>query len=454
MDIISAVTLFIGTIAIVLLLILIFRKNDAASYRLQQELQDRLSSSFDSFRASMEDRMQVMERQLSSLSDSLSKSIDSLRDSEKKQMELFFSETRCMNERLAKSEKDSADSLRVAIDSMKDANAVTMEKVLKESSALIEKVRLGLDSIRNDNNIQLEKIRGTVDEKLQKTLETRLTASFGEVTKNLEALYKSIGEMNSLAKDVSSISRMFSNVKVRGTWGEVQAENILSDLLTPVQYVKNYSPNNNGTSVEFAIRLPGKENGSDVYLPIDSKFPEADFIRYSEAASEGDDEKMMAALEEPRTRVLSEARDIRDKYIVPPKTTDFAILFVPTESLYAELLRMSGFVETLQETYKVILTGPTNFSALINSLQIGFRTLQVEKNTERIWKLFRDLKTQFYKFGDDLEKSQKALESATGKIEAAVKRSNSISGKLERIELPGDEDENLVMVDGDLKSIE
>lgn len=441
------IMLIAGEILIIALLIAILLKrkgnNDESSYyRMQQELQDRLSSSFDSFRLSMETRIQGIEKQMTGFSDSVRLSIDNLRDSEKKQMELFFTETRAMNNRLADTEKESAAALRVSIDQMRTENSKMMEKMLKESADLIEKVRLGLDSIRNDNNQQLEKIRGTVDEKLQKTLETRLTASFGEVTKNLEALYKSIGEMNSLAKDVSSINKMFSNVKVRGTWGEVQAETILSDMLTPAQYVKNYSPGRNGGTVEFAIRLPGKEEGSDVFLPIDSKFPKEDFVRYSEAAEEGDEAKMQQAIKDLKARVMAEARDIRDKYIVPPKTTDFAILFVPTESLYAELLRISGFVESLQENYKVVLTGPTNFSALINSLQIGFRTLQVERNTERIWKLFRDLKTQFYRFGDDLEKSQRALESATGKIEAAVKRSNTITGKLERIELPdsaGDE---------------
>ena len=444
------IMLIAGEILIIALLIAILLKrkgnNDESSYyRMQQELQDRLSSSFDSFRLSMETRIQGIEKQMTGFSDSVRLSIDNLRDSEKKQMELFFTETRAMNNRLADTEKESAAALRVSIDQMRTENSKMMEKMLKESADLIEKVRLGLDSIRNDNNQQLEKIRGTVDEKLQKTLETRLTESFGEVTKNLEALYKSIGEMNSLAKDVSSINKMFSNVKVRGTWGEVQAETILSDMLTPAQYVKNYSPGRSGGTVgtvEFAIRLPGKEEGSDVFLPIDSKFPKEDFVRYSEAAEEGDEAKMQQAIKDLKARVMAEARDIRDKYIVPPKTTDFAILFVPTESLYAELLRISGFVESLQENYKVVLTGPTNFSALINSLQIGFRTLQVERNTERIWKLFRDLKTQFYRFGDDLEKSQRALESATGKIEAAVKRSNTITGKLERIELPdsaGDE---------------
>ena len=366
--------------------------------------------------------------------------MDAIAVAEKKQMELFFTETRTLNEKLIASEKASSEAMRLSIDQMRSENSETMQRVLKETANLIEKVRAGMDQIRTDNNKQLDLIRGTVDEKLQKTLETRITASFQEVTKNLESLYKSIGEMNSLAKDVENLNRMFSNVKVRGTWGEVQAENILSDLLTPQQYVKNYSPGKNGSSVEFAIRLPGKDNGSEVFLPIDSKFPKEDFVRYSDAVAAGNEEATKTALKDLRARVLSEARDIKSKYIVPPKTTDFAILFVPTESLYAELLRMGDFAEMLQNEYKVVLTGPTNFSALINSLQIGFRTLQIEKNTEKIWKLFRDLKTQFSRFGEDLEKSQKAIGAASDKIDAAVKRSNAITGKLERIELPESDD--------------
>ena len=366
--------------------------------------------------------------------------MDAIAATEKKQMELFFTETRTLNEKLIASEKASSEAMRLSIDQMRSENSETMQRVLKETANLIEKVRAGMDQIRTDNNKQLDLIRGTVDEKLQKTLETRITASFQEVTKNLESLYKSIGEMNSLAKDVENLNRMFSNVKVRGTWGEVQAENILSDLLTPQQYVKNYSPGKNGSSVEFAIRLPGKDNGSEVFLPIDSKFPKEDFVRYSDAVAAGNEEATKTALKDLRARVLSEARDIKSKYIVPPKTTDFAILFVPTESLYAELLRMGDFAEMLQNEYKVVLTGPTNFSALINSLQIGFRTLQIEKNTEKIWKLFRDLKTQFSRFGEDLEKSQKAIGAASDKIDAAVKRSNAITGKLERIELPESDD--------------
>lgn len=437
--------LALDALIIILLAVLLLRrgrKNDESQMlRMSQDIQDRLSSSLESFRASLETRLQANDSRLSELSVMLRGSIDALSVSEKRQMELFFTETRALNEKLTASGKEASEAVRASIDQMRNENALTMQGVLKETASLIEKVRAGMDQIRTDNNKQLDLIRGTVDEKLQKTLEARISASFQEVTKNLESLYKSIGEMNSLAKDVENLNRMFSNVKVRGTWGEVQAENILSDLLTPQQYVRNYSPNGNGSSVEFAIRLPGKENGSDVFLPIDSKFPKEDFVRYSEAVAGGNEEATRIALKDLRTRVLAEARDIRSKYIVPPKTTDFAILFVPTESLYAELLRMNDFAEMLQNDYRVVLTGPTNFAALINSLQIGFRTLQIEKSTERIWKLFRDLKTQFSRFGEDLEKSQKAIGAASDKIEAAVRRSNAITGRLERIELPDEIEE-------------
>lgn len=442
MDILLYISIVLEAVIIIMLIVILSRRSggDSSIINMSGQIQDRLTTAMEGFRQSQEERFRTMESRLSDLSLSLRGGMDAIAVAEKKQMELFFTETRTLNEKLIASEKASSEAMRLSIDQMRSENSETMQRVLKETANLIEKVRAGMDQIRTDNNKQLDLIRGTVDEKLQKTLETRITASFQEVTKNLESLYKSIGEMNSLAKDVENLNRMFSNVKVRGTWGEVQAENILSDLLTPQQYVKNYSPGKNGSSVEFAIRLPGKDNGSEVFLPIDSKFPKEDFVRYSDAVAAGNEEATKTALKDLRARVLSEARDIKSKYIVPPKTTDFAILFVPTESLYAELLRMGDFAEMLQNEYKVVLTGPTNFSALINSLQIGFRTLQIEKNTEKIWKLFRDLKTQFSRFGEDLEKSQKAIGAASDKIDAAVKRSNAITGKLERIELPESDD--------------
>ena len=400
---------------------------EAMFLRAMQEMQDKLSSSMDSFRSSLEQRLQALES-----------TIAEMNTSQRSQMALFFQENRNLNEKLEKRQKEGMDSVSSVLTEIRRENMKTMETVMKETSALTEEVRKGMDRIRTENSEQLDKMRVTVDEKLQSTLETRISKSFEQVTKNLEALYKSIGEMDKLAGDISSLNKMFSNVKVRGTWGEVQAENILSDLMTPAQYVRNYSPKKGGSVVEFAIRLPGRGGDGEVFLPIDSKFPKEDFVRYSEAVAAGDETAVQQSLKDLRSRVLSEARDIRDKYIVPPKTTDFAILFVPTESLYAELLRIDGFAETLQDSYRVLLTGPTNFAALINSLQIGFKTLQVEKNTKRIWQLFKDLKTQFFRFGEDLEKTQSAIDKASDRISDAVKRNSMITGKLERIELPDD----------------
>ncbi len=394
---------------------------------LSKEMLDRTSSSFDAFRASLEQRIQSLET-----------AIKDINTSQKEQMALFFRENRELNDKLDKRQKEGTDSISSILSEIRRENMKTMEIILKETSSLTEEVGKGMDKIRTENSEQLERMRLTVDEKLQSTLEERISKSFEQVTRNLEALYKSIGEMDKLAGDISSLNKMFSNVKVRGTWGEVQAENILQDLMPPQQYVRNFSPKKGGSVVEFAIKLPGKDSDGEVYLPIDSKFPKEDFVRYSEAVAEGNEDRIREALKSLRTRVLSEARDIRDKYIVPPRTTDFAILFVPTESLYAEILRMDGFAETLQDEYRVLLTGPTNFAALINSLQIGFKTLQVEKNTKRIWQLFKDLKTQFFRFGEDLEKTQSAIDRASDRINDAVKRNSMITGKLERIELPDD----------------
>ena len=427
-EILVLISIALSSLSVILLLIVAVRGNGRKDIsRLSQEMQDRTASSFDAFRSSIEQRLQ-----------SLESAISDINTSQKGQMALFFRENRELNDKLDRRQKEGTDSISAILSEIRRENMKTMEIVMKETASLTEEVGKGMEKIRTENSDQLEKMRLTVDEKLQSTLEERISKSFEQVTRNLEALYKSIGEMDKLAGDISSLNRMFSNVKVRGTWGEVQAENILSDLMTPQQYVRNYAPKRGGAVVEFAIKLPGRERDEEVFLPIDSKFPKEDFVRYSEAVSEGDEEKIKESIKNLRARVLSEARDIRDKYIVPPKTTDFAILFVPTESLYAELLRMDGFSETLQDEYRVLLTGPTNFAALINSLQIGFKTLQVEKNTRRIWQLFKDLKTQFFRFGEDLEKTQNAIDRASDRISDAVKRNSMITGKLERIELPDD----------------
>ena len=362
--------------------------------------------------------------------------LDEMSRSYSSQMGLFFQESRASSGRIEKAQKESLQEIANVLDAIRDDNFRTMDSVIKGTQGLADEVRRGMDRIREENSAQLERMRTTVDEKLQSTLETRISKSFEQVTKNLESLYASIGEMNRLSSDISSLSRMFSNVKSRGIWGEVQAESIIADIMAPSQYVRNYSPKGGSGVVEFAVRLPGRDDGSEVFLPIDSKFPREGFLRYSDAIDADDDDAARSAVKELRLRVLQEARDIRDKYIAPPETTDFAILFVPTESLYAELLRIDGFAEELQSRYRVVLTGPTNFSALLNSLQLGFRTLQVEKNTRKVWELFRDLKLQFHRFGEDLEKTQAAMDRAQDRLGNAVKRSSIITGRLGKIELP------------------
>ena len=241
---------------------------------------------------------------------------------------------------------------------------------------------------------------------------------------------------------MSDLNKIFGNVKSRGVWGEVQVEAILSDILTPEQYVRNFHPRIRSQEVvEFAVRLPGRDSG-EVYIPIDSKFPKEDYERYVDALSSVDDNAIRLSLKALRERVRKEAQDISEKYINPPRTTDFAILFVPTESLYAELLRDPGYVDGIQNRYKVIISGPTTFSALLISLGMGFRTLQIERKTKEVRDLFARIKTLMAKFSEELIQTQSAIGNAGRKIDAVIKRNSMISMKLQNIEL-GDEEKSI-----------
>ncbi len=382
------------------------------------------------------DAMKALSVEQRTFSDSAMHSLSEMNRVSREQLSAMMREERERSNKDQDRHINMIQEMNQNFDRIRESNKEALADISKKNESLSAQVKADMDRIRSENDAQLEKMRQTVDEKLTKTLDERLTQSFESVTRNLESLYKSLGEMNNLAKDVGNLNKMFMNIKSRGTWGEVQAEAILSDILTPNQYVKNYSPKGSGSFVEFAIKLPGKDEGKEIYLPIDSKFPKEDFMRYNEAIESGDEDMINTSLKNLKLRVLAEARDIRDKYIMPPRTTDFALLFVPTESLYAELLRIDGFVESLQNNYKVVLTGPTNFAALINSLQMGFKTLLVEKNTKKVWDLFAVLKHQFSQFGEELEATKKSLESAATKVDKAVKRNNTISVKLQRIELP------------------
>lgn len=301
--------------------------------------------------------------------------------------------------------------------------------------------------MQTGNEKKLEEMRATVDEKLQKTLETRLGESFKLVSERLEAVHKGLGDMQQLASGVGDLKRVLTNVKTRGVLGEYQLENMLEQLLTPDQYAKNVKTKTGSNAlVEFAVKLPGKgDNDKIVWLPVDAKFPKEDF----ELLMDAYDNAVPELVEEHRKNFIrgikKNAADIYLKYIDPPNTTDFAILFLPFESLYAEVLRTPGLFESIQRENRVIITGPTTLSALLNSLQMGFRTLAIEKRSSEVWQLLGAVKTEFGNFGSILEKTQKKLQEASNVIDEAGRRSRSIERKLRNVqELPPDQANTLL----------
>lgn len=299
-----------------------------------------------------------------------------------------------------------------------------------------------LRSMQEDNGKKLEEMRKTVDEKLHETLEKRLGESFKLVSDRLEQVHKGLGEMQTLASGVGDLKRVLTNIKTRGIWGEIQLGNLLEQILTPEQYAKNVVtiPGSNDR-VEFAIKLPGRDKeGTIVWLPIDAKFPQEDYQRLLEAQEQANvilAEEAGKALE---NRIKNEAKDIATKYISVPHTTEFGILFLPTEGLYAEILRRPGLFEMLLQEYRVIISGPTTLAALLNSLQMGFRTIAIEKRSSEVWSLLGAVKTEFGKFGDLLDKTGKKLQEAGNSIDSAARRSRAIERKLKDVqELPQSE---------------
>ncbi|MHC0038288.1 DNA recombination protein RmuC [Pseudoneobacillus sp. C159] len=293
-----------------------------------------------------------------------------------------------------------------------------------------------LSSLQDDNNKKLEQMRQTVDEKLHATLEQRLGESFKQVSDRLELVHKGLGEMQNLANGVGDLKRVLTNVKARGTLGEIQLGSLLEQILSYDQYEANVATKKGSSErVEFAVKLPSKEEkGGSIYIPIDSKFPLEDYQRLLEAQDTGDSQKANDAAKQIEFRIKAEAKSIRDKYINPPATTDFAIMFLPLEGLYAEVLRRPGLWDTLQREYRVIITGPTTLAALLNSLQMGFRTLAIQKRSSEVWELLGAVKTEFGKFGDILDKTQKKLQEASNTIENAARRGRAIERKLRTVE--------------------
>jgi len=305
----------------------------------------------------------------------------------------------------------------------------------ERSEALRHTVERRLQDLQADNNRKLEQMRATVDEKLHDTLEKRLGESFRQVSERLEQVYKGLGEMRRLAVGVGDLKKVLTNVKTRGTWGEFRLGAILEQILTPDQYDVNVATQKGSNDrVEYAVRLPGQAPSETVWLPIDAKFPQEDYQRLVDAQEAADREQADKSVRSLEVRIKGEAKNIREKYIDPPHTTDFGIMFLPVEGLYAEVLRRPGLCDFLQREYRVVVTGPTTLAALLNSLQMGFRTLAVEKRSSEVWQLLGAVKTEFGKFGEVLAKTKKKLQEASNSIDNAQVRTRVITRKLSKIE--------------------
>ena len=327
-------------------------------------------------------------------------------------------------------------------------NLLTTNELQREK---LDAMTLRQEQLVKSTEKRLDDMRLMVEEKLQKTLNERIGQSFELVRTQLENVQQGLGEMKSLAQDVGGLKRVLTNVKTRGTFGEVQLAALLEQMLSPEQYEANVKTKKKGTEfVEFAVKLPGKEDGLEcVYLPIDAKFPKDAYEQYLDAYESGNIEQINATSRQLELIVKKMARDIRDKYLEPPYTTDFGIMFLPFENIYAEVIRRTALVEQLQREYRVIVTGPTTLGAILNSLQMGFRTLAIEKRSSEVWTVLAAVKTEFGKFGGMLEKVQKNLETAGSQLDEVIgKRTRAIERKLRSVqELPTEQAGNILALD-------
>jgi DNA recombination protein RmuC len=353
-----------------------------------------------------------------------------------------------LREEVAAGQKSSVNMLirtigqmgRIQGDQMKSI-ANRIQHLTESNEGRIQTLRDTIDSqlkhLQEGNEKKLDQMRQTVDEKLHGTLDKRIGESFKLVSERLEAVQRGLGEMKNLATGVGDLKRVLTNVKARGTWGEVQLGALLEQILTPDQYDRNvHTRENSRESVEFAIRLPGADGISDspVWLPIDSKFPQEDYLRLLDAVEAADAEAVQKATGSLMSAVNRFAKEIRDKHLNPPRTTDFAIMFLPTEGLYAEVLRQPGQVENIQQNYRIVVAGPTTLSAILNSLRMGFRTLAIEKRSSEVWKILAAVKMEFGKFGEVIGKVRKQLHTASKTLDQTDARSRAMERKLRDVE--------------------
>lgn len=344
--------------------------------------------------------------------------------------ERFEQVRRAVDEKLQQVIEDQRKYLTGIVEALRSLERSNADAQRQAREALDAK----LLQIQESNERKLEEMRRTVDEKLQSTLEKRLGESFRLVSTQLEAVQQGLGEMRTLATGVGDLKRVLTNVRERGTWGEYQLAAILEQILTPEQFARNVVVQGRDV-VEFAVKLPGRDEGAEpVWLPIDSKFPKEDYERLQQAAQAGDQDGVQQAKDALLRRISEMAKLIREKYIAPPKTTDFAILFVPTEGLYAEVLREPGFHDRLQREHRVLVAGPTTLAAILNSLRVGFQTLAIEKRAHEVWTILGAVKTEFGRFGEVLDKLKRQLNIASKTVEDAGVRTRAMERQLRRVE--------------------
>ena len=434
MDALLYVSLFVNLVVLAVVAYLAMRSNapgQDVSQVIRQELQGITGT---------------MSGELASQRTELNQSLNAVRESVDKRLEAsslseqhfqtnidakFETMRRDTQERLEAMRRDTEERL----DSMVRRIQTLTESNADKHTELQKTMRTELETLRKGNEEKLEKMRETVDEKLQGTLEKRLGESFKLVSGQLESVQKGLGEMQTLASDVGGLKRVLTNVKSRGTWGEVQLARQLEDVLSPDQYESNVVIKA-GTreSVEFAIRMPGQLEGEHVYLPIDSKFPQEDYDRLLDAQDRGEKADVEAATKALQRSVIAQAKLISEKYISPPASTDFAIMYLPTEGLFAEVVRIPGLVGELQNQHRVVVSGPTMFATLLNSLQMGFRTLAIEKRSSEVWQVLAATKREFEKYGNAWEKLGKQLATAQNTVTEMGTRTRAVQRTLKNVE--------------------
>lgn len=410
MEAIILILTIINSIVLILLLIKSFKKNDSG------DLDDELRKN----------RMEIT----SGISASIGTLSESLKATSEMQSKVIKTELEAIASREAQLRDSLIESLQTNDRHMTSKLETYSEKLGEIKTTLETRVK----AMEESNAKKLDEMRTVVDEKLQSTLEERISRSFKEVSERLEQVYKGLGEMQTLATGVGDLKKVLSNVKTRGILGEIQLGAILEDMLTPEQYETNYvTVEGSRDPVEYAVKLPGSSEGSHVYLPVDSKFPVDAYVNLNDAYESADPEKLNEAKKILISRIKSFAKDIRDKYVSPPATTDFAIMFLPTEGLYSEVVKL-GLVEILQNDYKVTVAGPTTMAALLNSLRMGFRTLAIQKRSGEIWATLGAVKTEFGKFEEVLTVAQNRLTQTSNEIEKLIgTRTKAINRKLRGI---------------------